>query len=93
MGLTLTAASDILFVELPWTAADCEQCEARAHRNGQKNAVTCIYLLGHDTYDEQMYDIVQKERTVSSIITGAVDDTKELIISRVTEALYDGRQI
>ena len=87
VGLTLTAASDVLFVELPWTAADCDQCEARAHRNGQKNAVTCTYLLGHDTYDEKMYEIVQKERSVSSIITGAVDDTKERIINRAAEVL------
>jgi len=90
VGITLTAASDVLFVEMPWTAADCDQCECRAHRNGQKNSVTCVYLLGKDTFDERMYDIIQKERSTSSIITGAVDDTKETIIKRMSESLKAG---
>lgn len=76
-GITLTAASDVLFVEMPWTAADCDQCECRAHRNGQKNAVTCVYLLGRNTFDERMFELIQKERSQSSIITGAVNNAKE----------------
>lgn len=87
VGITLTAASDVLFVEMPWTAADCDQCECRAHRNGQKNAVTCVYLLGKDTFDERMYDLVQKERSQSSIITGAVNDVQEQRINSVMEYL------
>ena len=87
VGITLTAASDVLFVEMPWTAADCDQCECRAHRNGQKNAVTCVYLLGRDTFDERMYDLIQKERSQSSIITGAVNDTRENMVSAMAELL------
>ena len=87
VGITLTAASDVLFVEMPWTAADCDQCECRAHRNGQKNVVTCVYLLGKNTFDERMYDLVQKERSTASIITGAVNDTKEKIVSKMAELL------
>lgn len=87
VGITLTAASDVLFVEMPWTSADCDQCECRAHRNGQKNAVTCVYLLGRDTFDERMYDLIQKERSQSSIITGAVNDTREIMVSAMAELL------
>lgn len=87
VGITLTAASDVLFVEMPWTAADCDQCECRAHRNGQKNAVTCVYLLGRNTFDERMYELVQKERSQSSIITGAVDDVQEQRINSVMDYL------
>ncbi|MDE5643925.1 MAG: DEAD/DEAH box helicase, partial [Muribaculaceae bacterium] len=31
VGLTLTASSNVAFVEFPWTYADCCQCEDRAH--------------------------------------------------------------
>ena len=87
VGITLTAASDVLFVEMPWTSADCDQCECRAHRNGQKNVVTCVYLLGRNTFDERMYDLIQKERSTSSIITGAVNDTREQLITRMSDLL------
>lgn len=87
VGITLTAASDVIFIEMPWTSADCDQCECRAHRNGQKNVVTCVYLLGKNTFDERMYDLIQKERSTSSIITGAVNDTRELMINQMSELL------
>ena len=32
VGLTLTAASRIAVIELPWHPADCEQIESRFHR-------------------------------------------------------------
>ena len=77
VGLTLTAASNVLFVEFPWTAADCVQAEDRAHRNGQKNAVNCVYLLGQDTIDEYMYNLIQTKKTISDGVTGTDDGVEE----------------
>ena len=77
VGLTLTAASNVLFVEFPWTAADCSQAEDRAHRNGQKNAVNCVYLLGQDTIDEYMYQLIQTKKTISDGVTGTDDGVEE----------------
>lgn len=73
-GVTLTAASRELFIELPWTCSDCEQSEARAHRNGQKNAVNCYYLIGKNTIDEDIGEIIEQEREVSKKVIGARDD-------------------
>ena len=78
-GLTLTAASNVLFVEWPWTAAECEQAEDRAHRNGQKNAVTCTYILGQNTIDEYMYNLIQTKRHIANGVTGTEDTTEEKI--------------
>jgi SWI/SNF-related matrix-associated actin-dependent regulator 1 of chromatin subfamily A len=78
-GLTLTAASNVLFVEFPWTYADCCQAEDRAHRNGQKNAVTCTYLLGNGTIDEYMYNLIQTKKNVANGVTGTVDDVEEKV--------------
>ena len=81
-GLTLTAASNVLFVEQPWTAADCVQAEDRAHRNGQKNAVNCVYLLGQDTIDEYLYNLIQTKKTIAEGVTGSEDDTQEQRINK-----------
>lgn len=89
VGITLTAASNILFLEFPWTAADCDQCECRAHRNGQKNVVTCTYLLGRSTFDEKMYSIIQKEREQAGIVTGAKDSAEERIFDLVNNIYKD----
>ena len=81
-GLTLTAASNVLFVEFPWTAADCVQAEDRAHRNGQRNAVNCVYLLGRDTIDEYMYNLIQTKKGIADGVTGTEDDTEEQRVSQ-----------
>jgi SWI/SNF-related matrix-associated actin-dependent regulator 1 of chromatin subfamily A len=76
-GLTLTAASNVLFIEQPWTAAECIQAEDRAHRNGQKNAVNCVYLLGDGTIDEYLYNLIQTKKTIADGVTGTEDETME----------------
>ena len=77
VGLTLTAASNVLFVEFPWTYSDCCQAEDRAHRNGQKNAVNCVYLLGKDTIDEYMYELIQSKKYISDGVTGTDDEVEQ----------------
>lgn len=76
-GLTLTASSNVLFIEFPWTYSDCLQAEDRAHRNGQKNAVTCTYLLGENTIDEYMYKLIQGKKDIANGVTGTIDDVEE----------------
>ena len=76
-GLTLTAASNVLFVEQPWTYSECCQAEDRAHRNGQKNAVNCVYLLGDGTIDEYMYNLIQSKKDIANGVTGTEDDVEE----------------
>lgn len=80
VGITLTAASRTLFIEFPWTSADCEQAECRAHRNGQKNAVNCYYLMARNTIDEKILDVIQRERYDAGIVTGAPNDVEERMI-------------
>lgn len=88
-GLTLTAASNVLFVEFPWTYADCCQAEDRAHRNGQKNAVTCTYLLGKDTIDEYMYNLIQTKKDIANGVTGTEDTVKVSTQQMVMDAALD----
>jgi SWI/SNF-related matrix-associated actin-dependent regulator 1 of chromatin subfamily A len=77
VGITLTAASRVAFVELPWHSADTDQCEDRCHRISQKNAVQITYFLGKGTIDESIYKVINDKREMSSACTGAIDNTEE----------------
>ncbi len=93
VGLTLTAASDVAFIELAWTYADCCQCEDRAHRIGQKDNVTCYYLLGRGTIDHTIYSLIHRKKSIANERMGADDDlpTDEMYFNElVTKFLDDG---
>lgn len=79
VGVTLTAASDVGFIEFPWTDADCDQCESRCHRNGQKNSVRAAYFLGDKTVDQYCYDIIKNKRNISDQIAGQTVVDEEVI--------------
>jgi SWI/SNF-related matrix-associated actin-dependent regulator 1 of chromatin subfamily A len=66
----LTAAEECLFVELPWTPADVDQTYSRLHRIGQKGSVTATYMLTSGTIDEEIYELIDKKR---SVVNAAVD--------------------
>ena len=63
------------------TYSDCCQAEDRAHRNGQKNAVTCTYLLGKETIDEYMYQLIQTKKDIANGVTGTIDNVEEKKVS------------
>lgn len=92
VGLTLTAASNVLFVEQPWTMADLTQCEARCYRNGQKNAVNSWILIGKNSIDSYLYDLIMSKGSMASKITGAVDDalSDERYFDELADAFLKG---
>ncbi|KAH9684210.1 chromatin remodeling factor18 [Citrus sinensis] len=61
VGLTLTAASTVIFAELSWTPGDLIQAEDRAHRIGQVSSVNVYYLLANDTVDDIVWDVVRSK--------------------------------
>jgi superfamily II DNA or RNA helicase len=84
-GFTLTAASDVAFLELGWTPAEHDQAEDRTHRIGQRDAVTAWYLLAADTIDERMAALIDAKREV----VGAVTDGTVPVSASMIDALLE----
>src|ERR1035437_9634125 len=61
VGITLTKASDMLFVETDWTPALITQAEDRCHRIGQENHVVCTTLIASGTLDEHIQSVLRKK--------------------------------
>lgn len=76
VGITLTAASRVGFIELPWNPANCEQCEDRAHRIGQKDSVSADYFLGAGTIDEYIWKIIAEKWNIVNEAMGINDMEK-----------------
>ena len=72
VGLTLTAASDVLFIEQGWTPSDMEQGADRCHRIGQTDSVTAWLMLTANTIDEDIAALIAQKRTV---VDRAIDGT------------------
>lgn len=91
VGLTLTASSNVAFVELAWTYADCCQCEDRAHRIGQKDNVTCYYLLGRGTIDSTIYSLIHRKKSIANEIMNSDDDipTDEMYFNELVSSFLN----
>ena len=72
VGLTLTAASDVLFVEQGWTPADMDQASDRCHRIGQTDSVTAWNMIAAGTIDEDIAALIANKRMVVDAITDGV---------------------
>ena len=64
-GLTLTAATHVIFLDLEWSYAYFEQAFSRAHRIGQKNNVTVYTIVCEGTVDEYVQQTVESKQTMA----------------------------
>lgn len=70
-GLTLTAASKVGMLTIPWTPGTLDQCTDRVSRIGQKNAVNAYIFIYKDTIDEYIFDLIESKRAeISQVIDG-----------------------
>lgn len=70
-GITLTAASYAIFLDIPWTNAIYEQAQDRIYRIGSKNPVFIYNLVCKNTIDERVLSIVEDKQAISEYI---IDD-------------------
>lgn len=73
-GLTLTAASTVIFLDKPWNPANTVQAEDRAHRIGTTGTVNVITLVCKDTIDERIEEIIYEKSELSEGLVEGNDD-------------------
>ncbi len=71
LGITLTAASTMVFYSLDYNMSNFEQAKARIHRAGQKENCHYIYLVCKNTIDRKVLFALRKKQNLAKMM---VDD-------------------
>jgi SWI/SNF-related matrix-associated actin-dependent regulator 1 of chromatin subfamily A len=75
VGITLTASSHVVFVELDWVPGNISQCEDRTHRIGQRNSVLIQHLVVDGSIDQKLAEtIVAKQAVIETALNGGGQD-------------------
>ena len=71
LGITLTAASTMVFYSLDYSMSNFEQTKARIHRAGQRMPCTYLYLTARGTVDEKVLKALKSKADLAKTL---VDD-------------------
>lgn len=70
-GITLTAASYMIFIDTPWTSAEFVQACDRIYRIGTTDSVFIYNLVANGTVDERVLELVNDKEALADYI---IDD-------------------
>lgn len=78
VGITLTAAQNVLFLDYAWNPADMQQAEDRIHRPGQEASSVNIYQLhALGTIDTKLHAMLEKKQVIFDKIVEGVKATTD----------------
>jgi len=69
VGITLTAASTVIFAELDWVPGNLTQAEDRCHRIGQHDSVLVQHIIYENSVDAYLAQkIVAKQDIIEQVV-------------------------
>lgn len=74
LGITLTAASTMVFYSMDYSMSNFEQAKARIHRVSQKNDCLYIYLIAKGTVDRKVLKSLRNKVDLAKLL---VDDYRK----------------
>jgi SWI/SNF-related matrix-associated actin-dependent regulator 1 of chromatin subfamily A len=90
VGITLTAASNVIFLDFPWNPADYIQACDRVHRPGQiAKSVNIYQLFAMGTVDEDLRTMLEEKQQIfdqvieGKLIEKSTSDVMEAIERRI----------
>lgn len=91
-GLTLTAASKLFIITLPYSVGEYDQVADRLHRIGQKDVVNIYPLIFRDSVDEYIFDAIEnKRKEIVKVIDNETykSNVSESVLSEVIRIIKD----
>jgi SWI/SNF-related matrix-associated actin-dependent regulator 1 of chromatin subfamily A len=85
VGITLTAATHVVFAELDWAPGVHLQAEDRCLRIGQKNNVTCWYTILENTIEEKIVKMLHNKKQIVETITDGKMEEDQTILSAIIQ--------
>lgn len=86
VGITLTAASNILFTEYPWKPGELSQATDRCHRIGQKYPVNIYFSAGINTIDERILNLLDKKQKVVNAVLDGQDISEASMLDEIIKS-------
>jgi SNF2 family DNA or RNA helicase len=74
-GITLTAASNVIYYSNDYDLEKRLQSEDRAHRSGQTKSVLYVDLVSPNTVDDKILESLKNKKSIADLVTG--DKVKE----------------
>lgn len=88
LGLTLTGADTVIFLEHDWNPAKDMQAMDRAYRIGQKRVVNVYRLITRDTLEEKIMSLQQfKQRMADTVISSENKSIESMGTDRLLDQL------
>jgi len=80
VGITLTAATHVVFSELDWVPGNVSQAEDRCHRIGQLGSVTVQHIVLEGSIDEKLAQaIIRKQEIIEKALNGGGQNIEDAI--------------
>jgi len=80
VGITLTAATHVVFSELDWVPGNLSQAEDRCHRIGQLGSVTVQHIVLEGSIDEKLAQaIIRKQEIIEKALNGGGQNIEDAI--------------
>ena len=67
-GITLTAASCVIFAELSWVPGQMSQAEDRCHRIGQNSNVQSYFIVADNTLEPAILQAIQEKEKIFNLV-------------------------
>lgn len=91
VGITLTAASRVVFLDYSWVPADHLQAQDRIHRVGSRfDSVTITQLVVPNTIDDAMRSLLEDKKEIFDAVFGDKKNVTSVMVDSIIRRLFRG---